>query len=217
MAGTARTTADQRDLYLLDLSAHTIERAVRASGGGDANGSVGSVPAISDDGTEVAFTSDASNLFFGDANDRADAFLIRRQDAAPAEPAPPDAAQDTIETPDAPDAPAREDRLTVTVRRSQAGQVVLLVRAPRAGRVATVVRGRRARLEREGLRQRADARPGRDAGDTSRTGHGEAEAFPATTRSRLRIAGKLVAQADVRFVAKTGPPAARRVTVKFLP
>ena len=36
-------------------------------------------------------------------------------------------------------------------------------------------------------------------------------------RSRLRTAGKLVAQADVRFFGKTGPPASRRVTVKFLP
>ena len=80
LSGTARTTPDQRDLYLLDLSGHTIERALRASGGGDTNGSVGSVPAISGDGTKVVFTSDASNLFFGDANNRADAFLITRQD-----------------------------------------------------------------------------------------------------------------------------------------
>jgi len=216
LVGTARTTPDQRDLYLLDLSAHTIERALRASGGGDTNGAVGSVPAISDDGTKVAFTSDASNLFFGDANNRADAFLITRQDAAPVEPAAPDAAQDTVETPPAPDVSAREDRLTVTVRRARSGEVLLLVRAPRAGRVTAIARGR-------GL----DA-SGRVSGGARTLVRGEARAtrraqvavklrLSKRLRSRLRVAGKLVAQADVRFVGKSGPPASRRVTVRFLP
>ena len=131
-------------------------------------------------------------------------------------PAPPDAAQDTVEAPQAPDAPAREDRLTVTVRRSRSGEVRLLCR-PRAQGVSRPSSG--------GVGLDGD---GKVAGGARTLARGEARAtrrarvtvrlrLSRTLRSRLRAAGKLVAQADVRFVAKTGPPAARRVTVRFLP
>jgi len=215
-AGTARTKPDQRDLYLLDVPGHTVERALRAGDGGDTDGSVGSIPAVSDDGTKVVFTSDAANLFFGDANNRADAFLITRKDAPPADTAQPDAPQDTIEAPQAAEAAPREDKLAVTVRRSRSGEVRLLVRAPRAGTVTVVVRGRglAASGKATGTARtlaRATARATRRSQVTVRV------RLSRKLRSRLRIAGKLVAQADVRFAGKTGNPASRRVTVRFLP
>ncbi len=95
---------------------------------------------ISADGSRVAFTSFAGNLFFGDANQSADAFVAERQPeqgtGAPP-PAPgaggPDA---TIER--GPEGP----RIGVRARSRPGGVVVLAVSVPAAGGVKAVAKAR---------------------------------------------------------------------------
>ncbi|MBP1684962.1 MAG: domain protein beta Propeller [Deltaproteobacteria bacterium] len=70
-----------RDVFVRDRNALQTERVSVSSAGGQANGasqSNGGAPAINDDGTLVAFYSDASNLVAGDSNGAADVFLRNR-------------------------------------------------------------------------------------------------------------------------------------------
>jgi Tol biopolymer transport system component len=129
------------ELYLVDLETGNVERAVHSSAGGNADGGIAGVPSLSDGGRRVAFSSAADNLFFGDANQRTDAFVIDRADTAPPAPVeqePP--AEPSAESFDPP--PAVVAKLRVTVRRAPAGRVRLLVRAPAKGKFAVAVRGR---------------------------------------------------------------------------
>ncbi len=71
--GAFRPVPIASDLYVIHLSEDTLERAVVNSEGGDPNGSILLDPTLTGDGSTVAFTSSASNLIFGDANDAPDA------------------------------------------------------------------------------------------------------------------------------------------------
>lgn len=75
--GTFRSTATSEELYVFDLVDHTIDRVVRAQDGSDASAGQGAGPSptLTADGSTVAFTSQSTNLFYGDANGTADAFV----------------------------------------------------------------------------------------------------------------------------------------------
>ena len=75
---TLRAEADATELYEINLEGHTLDRVTTSLGGGDANGDAGARPTINADGSLIAFTSAASNLFFGDANGVSDAFVAAR-------------------------------------------------------------------------------------------------------------------------------------------
>ncbi len=77
--GAQRAVPDTQDLYVVDLGARTVERATRSVSEGDTDAPVVAEPTLSGDGSRIAFVSFASNLFFGDANQRADAFLVEQQ------------------------------------------------------------------------------------------------------------------------------------------
>jgi hypothetical protein len=76
--GTFRASADTTEGYVIDRVSRTIDRVVLSAGGGDASGSVVGPLSLSADAGLVAFVSTADNLFFGDANGVADAFVTAR-------------------------------------------------------------------------------------------------------------------------------------------
>jgi hypothetical protein len=131
--GTFRPQPDAREAYIIDMAARTIDRVVRSSSGGDANGPVAGSVSLSADGNTVAFVSEASNLIYGDANGVADAFVATR--TRPRSTAPPPAGTNrpsdsfTIGSVEGP-APKR---VTVRVAHQRDGSLALSVKVPDAG------------------------------------------------------------------------------------
>ncbi len=73
---------DAPDIFVKDLATGAIERVSTDADGTESNGR-SEYPALSADGTKVAFTSDASNLVAADTNDRSDIFVVTLGDAPP--------------------------------------------------------------------------------------------------------------------------------------
>lgn len=214
LAGAPRAAPTARELYLADLGDGTLERVVRAASGSDAGDDVGTIPSLSGDGRRVAFTSLASDLFFGDGNDRADAFYTDRKDAPPAEPPPPEPPADDapVQVPDAAPRPAR--RLTVTARRASAGRVRLLVRSPVAGALSAQALGRLP--DRRGRTRGGAKRLARASAKLRRPG--STVVTLRLTKSRLRLLAKVRrvrATATVRLRPGSGGDLTKRVAVVF--
>jgi Tol biopolymer transport system component len=64
------------ELYVIDFDRSTIQLASRGLDGGGADQGIANTLSMSGDGTKVAFVSGATNLFAGDANTKADAFVV---------------------------------------------------------------------------------------------------------------------------------------------
>jgi hypothetical protein len=138
LLGDPRPVPNVRELYVVDLDERTIDRVPRAFLGGDIDADVQNGVTISADGARVAFTSFAGNLFFGDANQRADAFVAERQPNPGTDlpPAPPGAgAGATIESFGGP-------RIGVRARSKAGGAIEVIVAAPAAGALRAVARAR---------------------------------------------------------------------------
>jgi len=140
--GTERSVAGVRELYVVDLAARTIERATRGVSGGDTDSDVANGATISADGSRVAFTSLAGNLFFGDGNQRADAFVVNRQ-AEPGEspPPPPETGSGISLVEDLPGG-AGGPVVTARARSLRNGGVEVLVRVPGAGGIKAEAKSR---------------------------------------------------------------------------
>ena len=214
LLGTPRATASARELYLIDLRERTAERILRSYAADDVNGSASSLPSITTDGSKIAFISAATNLFFGDANGRSDAFIVTRTDPPIAEPPLPEPVDpEPIPEPTEEEAP-KPLPLNVTVSKRSRGTVTLSVRAPTAGALAAVARGR---LPDSKGRPKGTAKTLVSA--TKKIA--KAGRTPillklnSSLRSAVKRAGKLNAQAEVTFEAKDGRSFQRRVTVQF--
>jgi hypothetical protein len=82
--GIPRVVPGPQELYVVDLVARTIERATRSTfAGGDVDGGAQDGVTVSNGAERLAFSSFAGNLFFGDANQRADAFVVSRLPETP--------------------------------------------------------------------------------------------------------------------------------------
>ena len=185
-----RRQPDAREIYVLDLAAGTIERAVRGIGDADASGDAGTDPALSADGSTIAFTSAAGNLFFGDANEKADAFWVSRQPDIVTRAPPPAPPRTLLAFEGAPEATG--PRLRVTTRRRADGALVLTIVAPGAGRILT--------LARSGKPLRTVARSNRT---TSSSGRATAVLKPSGRDLRqLRAKRRLTTTVSVRFAPK---------------
>lgn len=139
--GTGRLVPGARELYVVDLTARTIERASRALDGGDIDGDVSNGVTLSSSAERVAFTSFAGNHFFGDGNQRADAFVVTLQPEIGDSPPPPPADEGSdqeIRDPGDDDGP----RISARSRSLSGGRVELLVRVPAAGSVKALAKGR---------------------------------------------------------------------------
>jgi Tol biopolymer transport system component len=136
--GAFRPRPTASDLYVVDLAANTLERAVVNYEGGDPNESVSVNPTLTGDGSTVAFVSAASNLIYGDANGASDAFTATLE--GPGGTASPPAGVNigsggfSLSTSVAPE-------LGVSVKRAKDGGVILLVETPGPGRLTAKAHG----------------------------------------------------------------------------
>ncbi len=137
--GTARTTPEQ-DLYVVDLAGRTIERAARSHSGGDIDSAIVGDISMSGDGSRIAFVSFAGNLFFGDANQRPDAFVLTRQAEPGVEPPPPSdddgGPGGSVEV----DPDRSGPRIRASAKARPGGAVVVTVAVPAAGGVKATAR-----------------------------------------------------------------------------
>ncbi len=199
------------ELYVVDLRNRTIERAVRGADGSDANGSgVGTQVALSADGHRIAFTSGADNLFFGDANQRTDVFVVDRLDAAPPPAAVEDPPFDPPLEPVVVQTPAL--KLGVTVRRAPAYVVRLAVKAPVKGALRVQIRGRVP--DADGRPRGASKLLASKTVKVKKTGNLRIDVKLAKKyRGALRRAGRIEARATARLTGAT--VFERSVTVRF--
>lgn len=207
--GSPRTTPGARELYVIDLPGRTIERATRGHAGDDIDADVSNGVTLSSDGSRVAFTSLAGNLFFGDGNQRADAFVLTEQrEPPPAAGAPPPPLAPDTETVD-PDVAG--PTLPVRAKTRRDGSVELTVRVPAAGGVRATARGRAGRPRRSRALSTKSARA--RAGGRVKLVLGLVRRYRTEVRRRRR----LLARASVTFVAARGGRRLRgsvRVTFK---
>ncbi len=183
---------------MVDRQARTLERVVHSFSGADSDAGVTEGASISADGNVVAFASFAGNLFHGDSNQRADAFVATRvpdPDGGPPEKGLDDSGPDgTVEF-------DREGpRIAVRARSRPGGVVVLTVSVPAAGGVHAVGLARAGRPRR--LRTLAAA-TGRARG-TSRTAVRLTLRPVARYRAELRERGRIRGRAQVSYVASRG-------------
>ncbi len=136
--GSFRPLPTASDLYVINLRANTLERAVVGYEGGDLNESVSVNPTLTQDGSTVAFTSLASNLIFGDANGASDAFTATLQTPAgtAASPAGVNFTQSGFSL-----TVTASPELGLHVRRGKDGGLTLLVETPGAGKLTAQARG----------------------------------------------------------------------------
>lgn len=215
LSGAPRAAADARDLYLADLAAGSYELATRGLAA-PTDGPVSGLPALDATGRRAAFVSAATNLFFGDANARPDAFVLARGDAPPAEA---EVIDDAIGVAPAADPAAAEEppaatRLTVRARAGRRGKVTLRVTAPEPLTGTLQARGT---LRDAGGRKIGKARVlARRSVKLKRRGTQSITlTFSKALRSRLRAAGKIPASARIEATGASGREYVGRVTVEF--
>jgi hypothetical protein len=162
LLGTPRAIVDAGELYVADLANRTIERVTRAYTGEDIDSTVVNDVTLSGDASRIAFTSFASNLFFGDGNARPDAFVATRQP----EPAPGGGAgagpggggsgETLLE-----DLGGDEVVLPTSVRSLGRGVVELRVRVPASGSLTATARAQLRSARRKQRHRRVVARANR--------------------------------------------------------
>ncbi len=140
LLGAPRAVPGINELYMVDLQSRTIERVTHSTEGGDIGGSVQDGVTVSADGSRVAFTSFAGNLFYGDANPNPDAFVATRL---------PDAAGEGSGAAVADGGSGSwvkvsraGPRVFVRAKTKAAGIVVLTISVPAAGTIEAVARAR---------------------------------------------------------------------------
>lgn len=212
---SARTVFDSAELYLVDLEVRTIQRAAVGADGRDVNGAGAAAQlSVSADARRIAFASGADNLFFGDANQRADVFVVDRLDAAPP---PPPVDEPPIEAPAEvfnPPQPTTR-RLTVSVKRAPTYSVRLQVRAPVKGKLRVEVRGRVP--DADGRPRGASKLLASKSVTVKKTGQVRVDLKLAKRyRSALKRAGKIQARATASLTPTSGGSAYERaLTVRF--
>ncbi len=168
-----------------------------SSEGGDTNGDVLNGVTISADGERIAFVSFAGNLFFGDANQRADAFVVERQpDPGNEQPKGTGGGvgESTIES------SRGGPQITVRARSRPGGVVELTVSVPAAGGVRAVAKGRAGEPRRLRTLATDDARARGTKRSTVKLVLRPVQRY----RGELRELGKLPARAAVTYVAARG-------------
>ncbi|HEX5375300.1 MAG TPA: hypothetical protein VFW48_04000 [Solirubrobacterales bacterium] len=131
LLGEPRPIPGPRELYVVDLQEMTLERVTHSYTGGDIDASVLDGPTLSADGGRVAFASFAGNLFSGDANQRADAFVAERR---------PDEGEELPPEPPGAGGPAGSievdrdgPRIAARAKPKPGGAILLTVSVPAAG------------------------------------------------------------------------------------
>lgn len=137
LLGTVRTVPNVRELFVVDLQERTLERISRSTAGGEIDGDVQTGATLSADGSRVAFSSFAGNLFRGDANQRADAFVATRVAAGGGEGSVDQGTGSTST-----EVRRGGPRLLVRARSRANGVVVLTISVPAAGKIKATATAR---------------------------------------------------------------------------
>ena len=203
-------TSSEVELYMVNLDTMEMRRITRALDGGETDGSAGDAVgavSVSGDGRAVAFISSASNLFLGDSNSLADAFVTtdeRGAGAAAAAGEPPFA-----------DVIPREDSeqtgqvLAVRLSRAPGGAVRIAVRAPGAGALSVSAT---SRLKTGRRRTVAHGRKRVTAAGRASLVLRPAARYRSVVRRQKRLRARLV----IRFSpAPAGPSLTARRTASF--
>ncbi len=138
--GAQRTVADTQELYVVDLQSRAVERATRSFNGGDIDSPVISEATLSSDGSRIAFAAFAGNLFFGDANQQPDAFVVARQPDP--DPRPPDRGPGATGPSGRIEFDREGPQIGVRVSSKAGGVIELAVSVPAAGGVKAVAKAR---------------------------------------------------------------------------
>jgi len=131
--GSRRVVSGVRELYVVDLASRTIERATRALNGADIDSDVSNGVTLSADGARIGFTSLAGNHFFGDANQRADGFVVTRGTLPGEAPPPPPLDEGGVSLVEDRDDTAGGPSISARARSLAGGRVELSIRVPAAG------------------------------------------------------------------------------------
>ena len=126
------TVPGLEELYLINLDTGNVERGLRGASGANADGGVVPALSLSDGGRRVAFATSADNLFFGDANQRTDVFVIDRLDAPPPVPDDPEPPSEPVTEPFDTPAPPRRSCGSQCARRRAGGCACRCARRARA-------------------------------------------------------------------------------------
>ncbi len=140
--GVPRVVPGPQELYVVDLAARTIERVTHSLSGGDVDGGAQDGVTVSNGAERLAFSSFAGNLFLGDANQRADAFVATRLPEAPGgspTAGEGDAAASSVSVGRA------GPRLIVRAKPKADGVVVLTITVPAAGGIGALATARTGR------------------------------------------------------------------------
>lgn len=200
LVGSFSQEGKESELYVVDLSTDTLERAVIGLEGAELNGSVLANPTISADGSTVAFASYASNLSFGDANGFSNAFTatFETPSGTAAPPAGFNSAQGDFSL-----TGVASPELGLSVKRAADGDLILLVETPGAGRLTAQARGTIATKAGKGTRKRKVVLA-RASGATHAEGTATLVLHLASKYDKdLKSAGKLKALVTVSYT----PPA----------
>jgi WD40-like Beta Propeller Repeat len=197
LTGSFSETPLYNELYVIDLPANTLERAIVGLEDGEPNGSTLGAPALSENGSTLAFVSEASNLIFGDANKVADAFTATFQ--PPAGTATLSAGASSAQGGFSLSAAASPE-LGVSVRRAKNGGITLLVETPGPGKIVADARGTIPK-----------AKPAKTAVKARK-----AAARAAKAASKPKVKAKKKAAAPVLFASATATAPAEGTTTLTL-
>jgi len=193
-----RSVPGPRELYVVDLGARTLERVTHSFSGGDIDSGVQEGATISNGGERVAFASFAGNLFFGDANQRSDAFVASRQ---------PDPGSEQLEgglgeggSAGTIEIDRGGPQIGVKARSKAGGEVLLSVSVPAAGGVKAVARARAGTPRKPRVLATGTARAGGTARSTVRLLLRPVARYRGELRERGEIPGRVV----VTYVASRG-------------
>jgi Tol biopolymer transport system component len=201
LVGEPRSVPGPHELYLIDLQQHTIERAAHSTTGGDIDGEILDGVTMSADASRIGFASFAGNLFSGDANQRADAFVATRE----AEPSAPGPSQSAGGGESSTEDLGHGPRISARVRSIRSDVAQLTVTVPGAGdleAVATAPSGHGKR------RKIADgSAQAKHRGDVKLTLR-----LKASLRAELSRDGRIRGRASIAFVPAVG---GRRLTTSL--
>jgi hypothetical protein len=119
----------EEETYEANLALGTLQRVTSTYNGARANSSTGLL-AFSRDGQELAFASDATNLFYGDGVPASEVYLVRET------PAPAAPASQEVGAPPEPAPPGLEWKLSAVASAQADGSVLIDAEVPAAGRLA---------------------------------------------------------------------------------
>ncbi|HEY1688149.1 MAG TPA: hypothetical protein VGF95_04720 [Solirubrobacteraceae bacterium] len=206
LLGSLSEAAAEAELYVIDLSTDTLERAILGQGDAEPNGSAENNPTLSANGSRIAFVSAASDLIGGDANGVPDAFLAEYEQPLGTEPP-----SVTVNEPSMGFSLESEStpELTVQVKRGRrSGEDLLTVKAPASGKIMVraigpVAAKSAARGNRRGAKRASRRRPVTLASAQGKVGAGKPAKLVLRVDSKysqaLRRTGTLQAVALVDF------------------